>query len=496
MARRIARPGVVHGKQGWGCKPGSLRALHLLTRFSRLSGFYHHMRVVMYRPSPQVPQPSAAAAELCYDSSAFVLNMTRKQMDSGLFNVTWVFLIMLNSCLNTLLWSTSYQEVRQAHMRSEVEELVEMALTCLDRCAERWPGTAYQAQLYSIISKACLQSYERTPDSQRPMFSFASPSSGTEAQPSPEGYLQSGVGPQQLPYLNPPQFGFVFDSPPESMNAYTFDPNYPPPQPAFRSNSIFCNPATDSNGRRFSYFPPELQTGFGETGPNDSMGAAPTQAQDQAQGQGQGQGQQGYAGNAGAKGLPTPPDSLAAGALSTTTPNSTVSPPNMPTQPSNLSDPSAAPRVVPMHENLSPPQKYTGTQPFQPQQQTPNFTTARPSVPQRPLPTATSNADWFSPPAPFISPYNFGPMSSNFFNDPMPGGFGDAAGGASMGMHGNNMATGMDPSGQQFSFLPGRQGSLTQSQQVELMNTLETDGMGDIDAFLNANSNMADVQWY
>lgn len=63
--------------------------------------------------------------------------------------------------------------------------------------------------------------------------------------------------PQQAPYANPPQFNYVFDSPPEQMNNYAFDPNFPPPQPTFRSNSIFCNPASNEpTGRRFSYFPP------------------------------------------------------------------------------------------------------------------------------------------------------------------------------------------------------------------------------------------------
>lgn len=47
-----------------------------------------------------------------------------------------------------------------------------------------------------------------------------------------------------------------------------------------------------------------------------------------------------------------------------------------------------------------------------------------------------------------------------------------------------------------YGFFPNRQGSLSQSQQVELMNVLETEGVGDIDAFLNAGNNMTGVQWY
>lgn len=438
----------------------------------------------MYRPSPQLPQPSPRAANICFDSAAYVLKLSDKQLGSGMFNVTWVFLITLNSCLNALLWSTSYAEVRQAHLRNEVEDLVNTTLTCLDKCVERWPGIAYTSELYAIISKACLQSYDRSPDSQQPLFSFASPSTVTETQPSPDGYVQAG-GPQQVQYLNPPQFGFVFDSPPESMNAYTFDPNYPPPQPTFRSNSIFCNPATDSNGRRFSYFPPEFDQG---TGDNANM-----QDGSMAPGSGPGTNVLSATGDQASKQLPTPPESLPTGAMSATTPSTTtLSPPNLPAQPSNLSDASSAPRVVPMADHMTAPQKMMAGQ----AQPTAHFaaTARQPSVPQRPLPGTTTAAEWFSPPPPFVSPYNFGVMSNNFFNDAMPNTFAENPA-VTLGGELQSLPTGFDASGQ-FGFLPGRQGSLTQSQQMELMNALETEGVGDIDAFLNASNNMADVRWY
>ncbi|TWU74540.1 hypothetical protein ED733_006039 [Metarhizium rileyi] len=437
--------------------------------FSWCATFYHHTRVVLYRPSPQVPQPSARAATICFKSSAFVINLAEKQMINGLFSITWLLLLMLTSCLNVLLWSTSYLEVRQAHSRQEVEDIVARALACLEKCTARWPGTRYTAQLYGIISNACLQSYDRGSDSQHPMFTFASPSSVAEPQSSPDRYAQTTAPQQQLPYLNPPQFGFVFDSPSESMNAYTFDPNYPPPQPTFRSNSIFCNPATDANGRRFSYFPPE-------GAPEDHTAQAAAGSHDHAASPSLDHSKQ----------IPTPPDSIPTETMATTTPSTTLSPQNLPLQSSTLSDASSAPRVVPIHDHISPPQS------GQPTQVTPNFTTARPSVPQRPLPVATTAADWFSPPAPFISPYNFGPMCSNFLNDTMPNNFAEVPTGSLGGLQ--TMSTGFDAHGQ-YGFISGRHDSLTHSQQLELMNTLETEGVGDIDAFLNAGNNMTDVKW-
>ncbi|PHH67743.1 hypothetical protein CDD83_6444 [Cordyceps sp. RAO-2017] len=113
------------------------------------------------------------------------------------------------------------------------------------------------------------------------------------------------------------------------------------------------------------------------------------------------------------------------------------------------------------------------------------------------MPAANSSADWFSPPAPFISPYNFGPMAagSGFFNDAMPNTFAEAAP-AGLGLQ-NVAAMSLDGGGGPLSLVPpGRQGSLTQSQQLELMNVLETEGMGDIDAFLSAGNGMADAGWY
>ncbi|KAG6001825.1 hypothetical protein E4U21_003787 [Claviceps maximensis] len=450
------------------------------------TSLYHHTRLVLYRPSPQVPQPSAKAAVICFESSKAVINALQKQMEGGHFSITWLLLIMLSSSLNVLLWSTSYAEMRQAHSRLEVEELVNTALSCLDKCVDRWPGTGYTSQLYSAMSKACLQSYESNTDSQKSMFSLASPSSATEPHSSPEA-SRAPVG-NHVSYVNPPQFGFVFDSPPESMNAYTFDPNYPPPQPTFRSNSIFCDPTTNANGRRFSYFPPEGS-------PEEIMQAAGAAAAAAA-----------VAANnhPNSTHIPTPPDSTCTGhdagtgaaAMPSTTKGATMSrASNMPMLPTpTLSGAASAPRVVPMQDHSSPSQQALQANH---QHAMAHFTTAiRPSVPQRALPVASSAADWFSPPAPFISPYNFGQMGNNFFNnDTLPNTFAENPTASLGGLHSMNSgfnSHGHDPHG----FFSTRQGSLSHSQQIELMNVLETEGVGDIDAFLNGGSNMTGVQWY
>ncbi|KAF7559542.1 hypothetical protein G7046_g4623 [Stylonectria norvegica] len=447
------------------------------------TGRWHQMKIFMYRPSPQVPKPSSRAAMICFDSSRFIINLSTKQMEIGNTDITWVFLLTVNMCLNTLLWTVSFPEVRQAHPREEVEDLVNTALDVLDQCAERWPGTASATQLYAIFSKACLQSYEtrqQVPGQQGNNNLFTTPPSFVDPNSPPEGYPQNQAGnSQQQGYLNPPQFSYVFDSPPEAMNSYAFDPNYPPPQPTFRSNSIFCNPASNEMaGRRFSYFPPDF-TQNGESSMDDSTPPATTTPEGHV-----------VSPPYMSEQLPTPPDTVTTNSMTTPNSSATLSPPgNMPQLMSpNIAHTSPAPpnNLAGAHDNMSPPQKpppglHRGGPPFavpQPNQGGPQ---------QRRLPQAPANiGDWFSPPAPFISPYNFGNITNSaLFNDSMgQGTYGDMS---SAGLGLQNLGAGA-VANQHYDFNAGRQGSLTQSQQMELMNVLETEGMTDIDAFLSSSA--------
>lgn len=156
--------------------------------------------------------------------------------------------------------------------------------------------------------------------------------------------------------------------------------------------------------------------------------------------------------------------------------------------------------------------------------------------------------DWFSPPPPFISPYAFSSITGaagGYLTDPTAafsgyglGGFGGVNnplspltgifGGGPAGLGGGGPGGGMTglggmPSGQPgytgnpgmvegaggpgpdgvmneaFGFgasgplNPQRQGSLSQEQQMELMDVLETEGMGDIDTFLNMGIGLGGV---
>jgi hypothetical protein len=89
-------------------------------------------------------------------------------------------------------------------------------------------------------------------------------------------------------------------------------------------------------------------------------------------------------------------------------------------------------------------------------------------------------------------------MSNSFFNESTAGltGFGSGAG---LGL----TQLGVGPGNGQYGYLAERHGSLSQQQQLELMDVLENEGMSDIDAYLNmgstslASGSAADgnVQW-
>ncbi|KAK1983611.1 fungal-specific transcription factor [Colletotrichum cereale] len=445
------------------------------------TGRYHQMRIFLYRPSPQVPRPSPRAAAICFEGASYIINLSKQQMEKAAVDITWVFLLNLYMSLNTLLWTVSYPEVRQAHPREEVEELGDQTLDILEQCTERWPGTAQAVQLYSIFVKACLQSYEArdTPQLQ-PSSTFTTPPSlfdGTSPQGSEiSASTAPGGGPsfKVNPPHNPPQFNFVFDATPESMNTYQWDPNFPP-HPTFRSNSIWGNSSGEHTGRRFSNCPPdsplEDSTPPATSTPAYTSSSSPPSTMHNAMG--------------------TPPDSM--GPHVGTPSSSTISPPPMGTpatmpHSSPLGLQHGTPNMAQHSTNMSPPPPPVPGQGPRAR----NFApppTSNPGGPQRPLPNYNVGTDWFNPPPPFINPETFSSMGNNFFGDSLQ----------VNGLHPHSSGMGLDHfGGHSFNWSQERQGSLSQQQQIELMNALENEGMSDIDALLmgmNGHPNAGNSNW-
>ena len=120
---------------------------------------YNTIVVLLYRPSPQIPNPSLRAANLTFDASIYNIEIQRSQLASNSVDLTWIFTQSLFMALNTLLWSLSYPEIRQKHPKSEVTRYLEMAQEAIYLSSARWPGVESALDLYGTLIQACLKVY-------------------------------------------------------------------------------------------------------------------------------------------------------------------------------------------------------------------------------------------------------------------------------------------------------------------------------------------------
>ncbi|KAJ5206094.1 hypothetical protein N7491_003287 [Penicillium cf. griseofulvum] len=120
--------------------------------------------VLMYRPSPQIPEPTVGAAKICYDAAISNIAMHKEQMITGSVDLTWVFVQALFMALNTVLWTLSYPEIRKEHTIEEVQGHLDTAFEVIVFSAERWPGVQSAFLLYRRLVAACLKAY-RTEES-------------------------------------------------------------------------------------------------------------------------------------------------------------------------------------------------------------------------------------------------------------------------------------------------------------------------------------------
>jgi hypothetical protein len=122
------------------------------------------MVVFIYRPSPQVPRPSLQAAIRCYDACQYNIHMTKRQIETKSMDVTWIFVQSIFMCINTILWTLSYSEVRRLHSRDEVEGHLAVAMESIRLCSDRWPGVASAMELYQNLIGACMEIFTRDGD--------------------------------------------------------------------------------------------------------------------------------------------------------------------------------------------------------------------------------------------------------------------------------------------------------------------------------------------
>ncbi|KAH9882201.1 hypothetical protein J1614_001373 [Plenodomus biglobosus] len=127
-------------------------------------GRFNTMVVFLYRPSPQVPRPSVQAAMRCYDACKYNIYMSMKQIETRSVDMTWIFVQSIFMCINTMLWTLSYSEVRSCHSREEVEGHLSVAMDSIRLASERWPGVASAMELYYNLTGACMKIFEKDGD--------------------------------------------------------------------------------------------------------------------------------------------------------------------------------------------------------------------------------------------------------------------------------------------------------------------------------------------
>lgn len=127
---------------------------------ARFVGRKNTMIVMLYRPSPQIPEPSVDAARKCYDACAFNVRMHMDQMSTGSVDLTWASAQALFMAISTMLWTLSYPDIRIEHDIEEVKSYLQIALEAVAISAQRWPGCESALQLYKSLMTACLKAYD------------------------------------------------------------------------------------------------------------------------------------------------------------------------------------------------------------------------------------------------------------------------------------------------------------------------------------------------
>lgn len=122
-------------------------------------GRFNTMIIFLYRPSPQIPSPSVAAARTCFEACTFNVRMHRNQVATKSVDLSWIWTQSTFMVLNTLLWAISYPEIRQEHSKAVVENHIIQAQECILAASERWPGVEAAMELYETLISACLKAY-------------------------------------------------------------------------------------------------------------------------------------------------------------------------------------------------------------------------------------------------------------------------------------------------------------------------------------------------
>lgn len=158
------------------------------------------MIVFLYRPSPQVPKPTADAARRCVEASIFNIQMQREQIAKSIVDLTWVFTQSLFMALNAILWALSYPEIRKEYSKEVIEKHIYVAQEAIYLASQRWPGVESALELYQNLIAACLKAYDGNSET-----SYVVDSSSSKTSPASLNDALTPPIPQPFNFLSSPQ---------------------------------------------------------------------------------------------------------------------------------------------------------------------------------------------------------------------------------------------------------------------------------------------------
>lgn len=142
---------------------------------------YNNILIFMYRPSPQIPQPSLEATIMCYNCAVENVRLEKAMFETGAVDLTWVFLHQVYTVTLTIIWAIYNPKIRKMNPKSEVEGHIRCQIRLILALAEYWPGAEAAADLFMRLAGAALRNYDT--DLRKSPASQASASASPPVQP-------------------------------------------------------------------------------------------------------------------------------------------------------------------------------------------------------------------------------------------------------------------------------------------------------------------------
>ncbi|KAF8454189.1 fungal-specific transcription factor domain-containing protein [Terfezia claveryi] len=121
---------------------------------------YNNLIMFLYRPSPQIPEPSVEATLICYNSAARNVALQKKMFDNRSVDVTFVFIYQISMTITTMIWCCCSEEIRRVHKKETIKAYLDTSISVLSGLAYKWPGTEAAVDVYQKLAKAALSSYD------------------------------------------------------------------------------------------------------------------------------------------------------------------------------------------------------------------------------------------------------------------------------------------------------------------------------------------------